>query len=280
MLVGRQSQENIKRSENETKLQVFPYATQIRVQLMDIAKVAFDQLFPIKGHSAVVFDSKSCNLNTASKTFALKCELLTEKKSKSFSSRSSHLSFTHKSVQEFFSAIYLGEHEKLFETVIEPRYQPQGDNGYRTCISDLSQLFVFMAGINGKLAQRLSILMSSHLGTMPLQDLRYNYNSPMRYLTDLVASGLKEADNNGLRDIKLCMFFMDLCVKTNDDLDIYQRLISMNKTQLVFLSVQINSDDKDGNDDHQVKINTFFKRGVFSSELCTASTSLVDPSGL
>jgi len=265
MLVGRQSQENIERSENETKLQVFPYATHIRVQLMDIAKVAFDQLFPIKGHSAVVFDSKSCNLNTASKTFALKCGLLTEKKSKSFSSRSSHLSFTHKSVQEFFSAIYLGEHEKLFETVIERRYRPC-DGEFETCMNDLSQIFVFMAGINGKIAHRLSILMNSHLVTMPLKV--YLSFSPSDKLTRLVASGLQEADNNGLRDIKLCMHFMGLKVKTNDGLDMYQRLISMNKTQLVYLSVQIDFNYEDGDDDHQLKLITFLKQ-VVSVQNCT-----------
>jgi len=228
MLIGRQSQED------------FPYMRNVRSKLMDIAEVAFYHLFPTQGHSAVVFDSKSCNLSEESKTFALKCGLLTEKKSKSFSSRSYHLSFTHKSFQEYFAAVYLSEHKNLFKTVIEPRYQPHGKDEYSTCMNDLSQFFVFMAGINANLAEKLSILMNSHLAAIDLDEL-LNYNSPSHALTDLVASGLREADNNNIHDINLCLHYMYLYVKTNDDdVDIYQRLISMNKAQLVSLFVYHN----------------------------------------
>jgi len=238
MLIGRQSQKNIKRSKDETTLQVFPYMRNVRSKLMDIAKVAFDHLFPRQGHSAVVFDSMSCNLSEYSKTFALECGLLTEKKSKSFSSFSSHLSFTHKSFQEYFAAVYLSEHEKLFETVIQPRYQPHGKDEYRTCINDLSQIFVFMAGINANLTERMSILMNSHLATIDLEEL----SGPLSLLScHLMASGLREADNNDLRDINLCLHYMNLRVTANDDVDIYQRLISMNKAQLVSLSVSLNN---------------------------------------
>jgi len=240
MLIGRQSQENIEISEDETTLQVFPYMRNVRSKLMDIAKVAFYHLFPTQGHSAVVFDSKSCNLSQYSKTFALECGLLTEKKSKSFSSRSSHLSFTHKSFQEYFAAVYLNEHEELFETVIEHQYQLHGKDEYWTCLNNLSQIFVFMAGINPNLTERMSILVNSHLATLDLEELSGPL-SPSPALTLLMASGLREADNNDLRDINLCLHYMDLEVETNDDVKIYQRLISMNEAQLVSLSVILNN---------------------------------------
>jgi len=240
MLIGRQSKQHLEGgSVQQTRLQVFSDMINIRNvwnHFIDTAKVAFEQLFPKQGHAAVVFNRNSCNLSEKNKTFALECGLLTEKKSKSLSSRSSHLSFTHKSFQEFFAAVYLSEHEELFETVIEPRYQPHGVDEFRTCMNDLQQVFVFMAGINAKLAERMSILMNHRLANMGLEELSGRF-SLSRALTCLMASGLREADNNDLRDINLCLHYMELQVKTSDDLDIYQRLISMNKAQLVSLSV-------------------------------------------
>jgi len=266
MLVRRQSQENIVRSENETILQVFPYKANVRRHLMDIAKLAFDQLFPKQGHSAVVFDSGSCGLNEDSKSFALKCGLLTERKSKSFSSRSYHLSFTHKSFQDFFAVLYLSEHAELFDEVIKPRYQPHGENKYDSCINDLSQIFVFMAGTNGQIATRMSVLMNSQLGTMDFKELSGILLS-CHALTRLVTSGLHEADNNGLRELKLCLHYMHFSV-SSDDFDMYERLISMNKIHLVLLSVDIDNDYVDKNDDHQVKLNNFIKE-VISVHSCT-----------
>jgi len=240
MFIGHLSKQHLEGgSVHQTKLQVFYDMMNIRKvwnHFVDIAKVAFDQLFPKQGHSAVVFDSKSRKLNEDSKRFDLKCGLLTENKLKSFSDCSCHLSFTHKSFQEFFAAIYLSEHEELFETVIEPRYQPHGYNEYHTCMYDLEQIFVFMAGINAKLAEKMSILMKSHIDTLDFKKLSY-VDSPSHHLTRLMASVLREADNNDLRDINLCLRYMNLEVKTSDDLDIYQRLISMNKAQLLSLSV-------------------------------------------
>jgi len=265
MLIGRQSQENIEGSEDETTLQVFPYRKDVRSKLMDVARVAFEQHFPKNGFSAVVFDSKKCNLNKASQTFALKCGLLTENKSKSFSSRSSHLSFTHKSFQEYFAAVYLSEHEKRFETVIEQRYKPHGKDEYRTCVNDLSQIFVFMAGLSAKLAERMSILMNSHLATLDLE----SRSSPSRALTRLMASGLREADNNDLRDINLCLHYMYLEVKTSDDLDRYQRLISMNKAQLVSLSILQYSNDADDVDDNDDGVDVKFIKEVVSVQTCS-----------
>jgi len=240
MLINRQSKQHIEEgSVHQTSLQVFSDMMNIRKvwnHFVDIAKVAFEQLFPKQGHAAVVFNSSLCNLSEKNKTFALECGLFTEKKSKSFSSRSSHLSFTHKSFQEYFAAVYLSEHEELFETVIEPRYQPHREDECRTWVDDLAQIFVFMAGINAKLAERMSILMNRHLATMDLEELSGRF-SPSWVLTCLMASGLREADNNDLRDINLCLHYLNLEVVTSDDLDIYQRLIFMNEGQLVTLSV-------------------------------------------
>jgi len=103
--------------------------------------------------------------------------------------------------------------------------------------------------------------MNSHFGTMQLENM-YGYYSPIQNLTRLVTYGLQEAENNSLCDIKLCLHYMQLNVKSSDDFDLYQRLISMNKIHLVVLSVVIDDDYVDTDDDHQVK--QFYKRSHIS----------------
>jgi len=109
--------------------------------------------------------------------------------------------------------------------------------------------------------------MNSHLGTMSLKDISENY-SPSQNLTRLVTSGLQEADYNGLLDIKLCLHYMHFRVKSSDDCDLYQRLISMNKIHLVVLSVVIDYDYVDKDDDHKVKLNNFINE-VIPVHVCT-----------
>jgi len=274
MLIGRKSQQHLQgRPVHQTTLQVFCDMMNIRKHwnhFIDIAKVAFEQLFPKHGHAAVLFNSTSCNLSEESKTFARECGLLTEKKSKSFSSRLSHLSFTHKSFQEFFAAIFLSEHEELFETVIEPRYQPCGNDEYRICMNDLKQIFLFIAGVSAKLAEKVSILMNSHLATLDLEELSYEFSSffmmhpPSRDLTRLMASGLREADSNGLHDIKLCLHYVNLWMSTGENVDRCRRLLLMNKAQLVSLSVQCSNFR---NKEEHVNLNVF--TDVVSIQTCT-----------
>jgi len=62
-------------------------------------KGAFEKLFPHRGYPSIVFNSNLSKLKENAKCFALKCGILNEKKSKSLSCRTSHLSFTHKTMQ-------------------------------------------------------------------------------------------------------------------------------------------------------------------------------------
>ena len=80
--------------------------------------------------------------------------------------------------------------------------------------------------------------------------------------------GLQEAENNGLRDIKLCLHYMDFSVRSSDDFDLNQRLLSMNKLHLVVLSVVIDDDYVDKDDDHQAKLYNFIKE-VISVHSCS-----------
>jgi len=148
MILGRQPQEStFNKSSFDPKLRL--YADKKNVirhwtYFTEIAQLAFQQLFPLHGHSSVVFSSNTCHLNSEVKRFALKCGILSEKQSKSFSCRSSNLTFIHKSLQEFLAAVHMGLHEDLFEIAVEPRYSFHTLSSFHSYISDLSQVFFYV----------------------------------------------------------------------------------------------------------------------------------------
>jgi len=118
MMLGRQPQESTgNKSSFDPKLRLFADKKNVIrywTYFTEIAKLAFEQLFPQHGHSSVVFSSKTCHLNSEVKRFALKYGILSEKQSKSFSCQSSNLTFIHKSFQEFLAAVHMGLHKDLF----------------------------------------------------------------------------------------------------------------------------------------------------------------------
>jgi len=234
MLIGRQSQD-ISGISVEAPLdlqKIFSEHFNIRRYwryFLAVAREAFKQLFPLHGHPSVVFSSDSSGLGTNEKTFALQCGILTEKMSKSFSSHRSHLSFINRSWQEFLAAVYMSENEDLFETVIAPRYQSQT---YDVCINDLSQVFVFICGLNIRVAEKMSTLMNTHLTIS-----KSNQRNTSEDFTNLVKKGLHEAESNGFQDYTLSLSYMSFCVKPNEDQNVCIRLIEMNKPNLVSVTI-------------------------------------------
>ena len=242
MLIGRKSQKStVGVSVNTTQLRLFSDKLNIRrcwTYFIEIAREAFEQLFPQHGHQSVVFNSNLSKLNEHAKTFALQCGILNEKKSKSLSSRTSHLSFTHKTMQEFFAAVYLCENKDQFERIIVPRYQTQGTDAYKMCINELSQTFIFLCGLDVQLADKMSNLMNHKLGMNNLEFSGYRCRSSdeLRYqLTDLVAQGVQEADKNDFRDFCLCLRYIFFCA--DDSQIMCNRLIQMNQLQLISLTL-------------------------------------------
>jgi len=242
MLIGRKSQKNKDgRSVHRTQLHLFADKLNIRhnwTYFIEIAREAFKQILPKHGHPSVVFNSRLSSLDENAKRFALECGILNEKKTNSLSSRICHLSFTHKTMQEFFAAVYLCENKDQFEKRIVPRYQTQGANIYKTCISELSQMFIFLCGLDVQLADKMLYLMNNQLGMIGIASggFRCTDNRKLSHqLTDLVVQGLEEADNNDFHDFSLRLRYMFFCVDNSQIT--CNRLIQMNQLQLVSLTL-------------------------------------------
>jgi len=237
MMMGRQPQEsNGNTSSFEPKLRLFADKKNVLgfwTYFTEIAKLAFEQLFPQHGHSSVVFNSSTCYLNNEIKRFALKYGFLSETQSNSFSCRSSNLTFIHKSLQEFLAAVHMGLHEDLFEMAVEPRYSFDAFESY---ISDLSQIFVFMCGVNIKMAEKMSEIMNTRVEYA--NDLMYSNLTPEYTLTQLLIQGVMEADKNGFENFRPTLYYISSYINTIHDHDLLYKLMEINKTRVVRVSLQ------------------------------------------
>jgi len=219
--------------------QFLPLKLNIRqfwAQFIALAKLAFEKYFQQQGHSSVVFNSKTCNLDNSVRTFACACGLLTEKKSWSYSSPVSHLSFTHKTFQEFLAAVYMSINEDLFEAVIKPRYAVADQDSLHRCLSDLAQVFLFTCGLNIQMAEKIATLFNNHYRSdMTIKRIEYLFPSSSLYMHCCnIRNGIVEADENGFNFPLQCI---DIKINNEYDASVCFRLRDMNIERLVSVSI-------------------------------------------
>jgi len=239
MMMGRQPHEsNGNTSSFELKFRLFADKKNVLrywAYFTEIAKLAFEQLFPQHGHSSVVFNSNICYLNNEIKRFALKCGILSEKQSNSFSCRSPNLTFIHKSLQEFLAAVHMGLHEDLFEMAVEPRYSCYAFDSY---ISDLSEVFIFMCGLNIIMAEKMSEIMNKHVKCENESGrIFFTHQSHEYTLTRLIKQGVMEADKNGFEHFRPTLYYINSYLVKIQDHDILYRLLEVNKTRVISVIV-------------------------------------------
>jgi len=209
MLIGRAKVEVVT-SQNDNldnkQLQIITDMDNINrnwKQFKELCKLAFKKLFAKDGRSAVVFSNRDCKDDL--KTFAVKCGILTEKKSKSVSSNSHHLSFQHKTFQEFLASVHLSLHDDLLATDIEPRYHDY--YGYYGARTALERIFVFICALNGNTAQK----MSEYLKKLDTEDYQR-----------LISKGFREALNAGNTNIELaCPCTIEIVNPSGTDMQDY-----------------------------------------------------------
>jgi len=143
-------------------------------------------------------------------------------------------------MQEFFAAVYLCENKDQFERIIVPRYQTQCTHAYKVCIKELSQAFIFLCGLDVKLADKMSDLMNNQLRISIIEPGEFiGTEVDVFGLTSLVMQGVEEADNNDFPDVCLCMRYISLYVDNSQIM--CNRLIQMNQLQLVSLTLKPNA---------------------------------------
>jgi len=274
MMIGRHRQTLHDQSSTcDTGMSLFTNKVNIRefwTQFTALAKLAFEQLFRQQGHSSVVFNSNTCNLDNSVRTFACVCGLLTEKKSRAFSSPVSHLSFTHKTFQEFLAALYMSINEELFETVIKPRYAVVDQGSLRRCLSDLAQVFIFTCGLNIQMAEKIATLFNNHYRSDMPSSITYEYPwwSMLSYMyCQNIQDGIAEADRNGFKHFTFRLQCIDVAIRVEKEATVCRRLLDMNIERLV--SVFIRTNRYKFSLDNMVKVT-----GGISLQNCTRLQSL------
>ncbi|XP_052786091.1 uncharacterized protein LOC128221526 [Mya arenaria] len=187
--------------------------------VIKMAHLAFTTLFSIDQTSALVF-KKVDILSHENLLFVLKSGILQETKARSLLRKSSNYSFIHKTVQEFLAAIYMSYHPEEFHRVFLPFYQKNGD------VSDISQVFVFMCGLNIKLANEMSALISD----IP-HHLLFRSDGSHR----VIVSGYKEAKASQVLDIQLLLYDFYFRLETIDT-GVLNDLLAMNKSKVRSIS--------------------------------------------
>ncbi|XP_052787510.1 uncharacterized protein LOC128222512 [Mya arenaria] len=126
--------------------------------VMEMAKLAFTTLFSNDQTSPLLF-RKIDGLSHVNLVFLLKSGILNETKTASSIRKSSSYSFIDKTVQEFLAAIYMSHHPKEIDRVVKPFYLKSGDT------SAVSQVFIFLCGLNIESANEMSAMISKSIFT-------------------------------------------------------------------------------------------------------------------
>ena len=183
----------------------------------DLCDLAYQKLFQKDGHSSVVFNTDDCTDDL--KLFAVKCGLLSEKKSTSVSHHSCHLSFQHKTFQEYLGAVHLSLHGDLLTSDIEPRY-----NNYYDAHTALEKVFIFLCAFNAITAGKMSVFLN-----------KLDKDDPNL----LISKGFREALYAANSDIYLaCPRKIQIDTPLASDMHVYKKWIKQNQKQIVNLIVK------------------------------------------
>ncbi|XP_060563015.1 uncharacterized protein LOC132722524 [Ruditapes philippinarum] len=168
--------------------------------------------------------------------FILHSGMLSESTTKTLTKKFSKVSFSHKTVQEFFAAIFISSQSDAQKTVVEKCRNVQD-------ILDMSKICEFISGMNAdRMCEISNDLMSvinedektRHYRTRT--GLEDRYNNPLYNIQKMFMSCLQEMPES--ENIQLCLqdFFIDGRTKHSK---LLQRLLKQNKTNIKSLNIDI-----------------------------------------
>ncbi|KAH3780481.1 hypothetical protein DPMN_158297 [Dreissena polymorpha] len=163
-------------------------------QMNRLSKAAFYLLFSDTQEKSLVFsitELKKFNLGLLDQeNFALKSGILSATRDASALRSSSSFSFIHKSIQEFLAACHIACNTNLIDDVISGYL-----NHHEGAYMDISQVFIFLCGLNMSAANKLSCMMDEHdVGCVQARIYGLQY---------VVLAGYREAVANQQKDIVL-----------------------------------------------------------------------------
>ncbi|XP_060597706.1 uncharacterized protein LOC132751543 [Ruditapes philippinarum] len=205
--------------------------------LMYLGKLAYCTLFNETKENTLVFDGSIAEkyLTKNEMTFALQSGMLSESTSKSAREMLSKVSFSHKTVQEFFAAIFISSHSDEQKNVVEKCRHVQD-------ILDMSKIYEFMSRLNADsicaISNDLMFVINEDETTRNYRtdtdDTQKGFGSPLYHIQEMFMSCLQEMPE--IKHIHLCLqdFFIDHLTVHSKQL---QHLLKQNKTNIKSLDI-------------------------------------------
>ncbi|XP_060558273.1 uncharacterized protein LOC132718574 [Ruditapes philippinarum] len=210
--------------------------------LMTIGKLAFYTLFSKKKEHTLVFDKNVAEkyLNQEDLKSSCLSGILSESKVKTLINESSKISFSHKTVQEYFSALFIS-----FQNTNDVQKIIFEECNCLQNILDMSKVFVFISNMNPELMSAISTdLMpvinnddkTSKYRTLTYYD--YMHIKPLQDIQDMYISCVKEGKEN--KELKLCL--QDLIIDEKCQQENYfkqlQHLCQQNKENIKSIMIR------------------------------------------
>ncbi|XP_052219435.1 uncharacterized protein LOC127836851 isoform X2 [Dreissena polymorpha] len=196
-----------------------------------ISKAAFHLLCSPEKENSIVFNDQELSnyLTPSEQEFALKAGLISKRKTKR--ALNSSISFIHKSIQEFLAAYHIARNAHLIDDVISG-YMGRHSDAYL----DISQVFIFLCGLNISAANKLSGIMNEHnnINMINMNIFSYEYDT----FQSIIEAGYTEAVSNDQTGIllRLSHFYI------GNNLIGINNIWRENKTNALALKIQV--DDK------------------------------------
>ncbi|XP_052275815.1 uncharacterized protein LOC127875047 [Dreissena polymorpha] len=185
-------------------VQCFKDTEHIRPNIKNVdrlAKAAFHLLFSNARESSLVFsdtDLERFGLDEEHKEFAFKSGILSATRKASALRSSPSYSFSHKSIQEFLAAYYIACNTHQIDDIISGYL-----NRYKDAYMDISQVFIFLCGLQISAAKKLSGMMNER-----------DVDSRNREFPSIILSGFREAVANKHYDSNFILshFYFNIAV--------------------------------------------------------------------
>ncbi|XP_052250626.1 uncharacterized protein LOC127857916 isoform X2 [Dreissena polymorpha] len=198
-----------------------------------ISKAAFHLLFSPEKEKSIVFNDQELSnyLTPSEQEFALKAGLISKRKTKR--ALNSSISFIHKSIQEFLAAYHIAHNAHLVDDVISG-YLGRHSDAYL----DISQVFIFLCGLNISAANKLSCIMNEHnnIKMIRLHDIfPYGFDT----FQSIIEAGYTEAVSNDQTGILLrhSHFYSD-----GDNLMVMNNIWRENKSNALALEIHVDDE--------------------------------------
>ncbi|XP_060555853.1 uncharacterized protein LOC132716568 [Ruditapes philippinarum] len=207
-----------------------------------LGKLAFHTLFNVQKENTLVFNRSIAEnyLCPGNLKLSLLSGILTESKVKTYTEQNSKVSFSHKTVQEFFCASYISVQtiSDIQKEIVEKCRTVQH-------ILDMSTLFMFISGMKPEIMSSVShefmIVINNDEKTKKYRTMTFYFNydhKPLLVIQDMNISCAKESQEN--KDHNLCLqdFFINEKCQQENYFKQLQHLCQQNKENIKSIMIE------------------------------------------